>query len=69
MENLYDDSIGTDPRVHDYISMLQYDTGVIVKALQVRDVRSHAPFCGGEAVRRSKTWSVRYDDFVALDAT
>jgi ABC-type Zn uptake system ZnuABC Zn-binding protein ZnuA len=33
IENLYDDSIGTDPRVHDYPSMLRYDTGVIVKAL------------------------------------
>jgi ABC-type Zn uptake system ZnuABC Zn-binding protein ZnuA len=33
IENLYDDSIGTDPRVHDYSSMLRYDTGVIVKAL------------------------------------
>lgn len=33
-ENLYDDSIGQDPRVHDYISMLKYDTNVIVKALR-----------------------------------
>src|SRR6202140_1678548 len=33
IENLYDDSIGTDPRVHDYSSMLRYNTGVIVKAL------------------------------------
>src|ERR1700682_2941100 len=33
VENLYDDSIGTDPRVHDYPSMLRYDTSVIVKAL------------------------------------
>ena len=33
IENLYDDSIGTDPRVRDYPSMLRYDTGVIVKAL------------------------------------
>jgi ABC-type Zn uptake system ZnuABC Zn-binding protein ZnuA len=32
--DLYDDSIGTDPRVHDYISMLTYDTDVIVKALK-----------------------------------
>ena len=32
--NLYDDSIGTDPRVNNYISMLRYDTGVIVGALQ-----------------------------------
>lgn len=34
VQNLYDDSIGTDPRVHDYISMLQYDTNVIVQALR-----------------------------------
>lgn len=32
--NLYDDSIGTDPRVNNYISMLRYDTGVIVQALK-----------------------------------
>jgi ABC-type Zn uptake system ZnuABC Zn-binding protein ZnuA len=32
--NLYDDSIGNDPRVHDYIHMLRYDTGVIVQALK-----------------------------------
>ncbi len=32
--NLYDDSIGNDPRVHDYIHMLQYDTGVIAQALK-----------------------------------
>ena len=34
VSDLYDDSIGTDPRVHDYISMLRYDTNVIVKALR-----------------------------------
>lgn len=34
VENLYDDSIGTDPRVANYISMLTYDTHVIVKALK-----------------------------------
>ncbi|HTV72717.1 MAG TPA: metal ABC transporter substrate-binding protein [Candidatus Acidoferrales bacterium] len=34
VENLYDDSIGTDPRVADYIGMLDYDTGVIVKTLK-----------------------------------
>lgn len=34
VDNLYDDSIGTDPRVRDYISMLTYDTDVIVKALR-----------------------------------
>ena len=33
IEDLYDDSIGTNPKVHDYESMLRYDTGVIVKAL------------------------------------
>jgi ABC-type Zn uptake system ZnuABC Zn-binding protein ZnuA len=32
--NLYDDSIGQDPRVRDYVSMLRYDTDTIVKALQ-----------------------------------
>ncbi|HUA08372.1 MAG TPA: metal ABC transporter substrate-binding protein [Candidatus Acidoferrales bacterium] len=32
--NLYDDSIGSDPRVRDYISMLTYDTNTIVKALK-----------------------------------
>jgi manganese/iron transport system substrate-binding protein len=32
--DLYDDSIGNDPRVHDYTSMLRYDTGVIVQALK-----------------------------------
>ncbi len=32
--NLYDDSIGNDPRVRDYISMLRYDTSVIVQALR-----------------------------------
>ncbi|HTV93151.1 MAG TPA: metal ABC transporter substrate-binding protein [Verrucomicrobiae bacterium] len=32
--DLYDDSIGTDPRVRDYISMLTYDTNVIVGALK-----------------------------------
>jgi zinc transport system substrate-binding protein len=33
VEDLYDDSIGTDPRVYDYDSMLRYDTSVIAKAL------------------------------------
>lgn len=32
--NLYDDSIGNDPRVGNYIDMLRYDTGVIVGALK-----------------------------------
>ena len=34
VSNLYDDSIGTDPRVGNYIDMMRYDTGVIVKALR-----------------------------------
>jgi len=34
VENLYDDSIGTDPRVTGYDSMLRYDTATIVKALR-----------------------------------
>jgi manganese/iron transport system substrate-binding protein len=34
VDDLYDDSIGADPRVSDYISMLRYDTGIIVKALK-----------------------------------
>jgi len=34
VDNLYDDSVGTDPRVRDYISMLNYDTDVIVRALR-----------------------------------
>ncbi len=32
--NLYDDSIGEDPRVNNYQNMLRYDTGVIVQALK-----------------------------------
>lgn len=34
VQSLYDDSIGSDPRVSNYISMLTYDTNVIVKALK-----------------------------------
>ncbi|MBV8637993.1 MAG: zinc ABC transporter substrate-binding protein [Candidatus Eremiobacteraeota bacterium] len=34
VDNLYDDSIGTDPQVSTYTGMLNYDTDVIVKALQ-----------------------------------
>ncbi len=34
ISDLYDDSIANNARVHDYISMLRYDTGVIVKALK-----------------------------------
>ena len=37
VENLYDDSIGTDPRVRDYISMLEYDTNIIVGFAEVSD--------------------------------
>jgi ABC-type Zn uptake system ZnuABC Zn-binding protein ZnuA len=33
VDNLYDDSIGTDPLVRGYESMLRFDTRVIVKAL------------------------------------
>jgi manganese/iron transport system substrate-binding protein len=32
--DLYDDSVGTDPRVADYIGMIDYDTDVIVNALK-----------------------------------
>jgi len=34
VDNLYDDSIGTDRRVANYEQMLQYDTDTIVKALR-----------------------------------
>lgn len=34
VENLYDDSLGTKAAVSDYISMLNYDTGIIVKTLR-----------------------------------
>jgi ABC-type Zn uptake system ZnuABC Zn-binding protein ZnuA len=34
VSNLYDDSIGEDPRVNNYENMLRYDTGVIVNALK-----------------------------------
>jgi len=34
VEDLYDDSVGTDPRVANYIAMLTYDTDVIVKTLK-----------------------------------
>jgi ABC-type Zn uptake system ZnuABC Zn-binding protein ZnuA len=34
VEDLYDDSIGTDPRVATYPAMLTYDTGVIVRTLK-----------------------------------
>lgn len=34
VDNLYDDSLGTKAQVSDYISMLNYDTGVIVRALR-----------------------------------
>ena len=32
--DLYDDSLGNDPRVHDYVSLISYDTDVIVNALK-----------------------------------
>ncbi|MHB8147319.1 MAG: metal ABC transporter substrate-binding protein [Vulcanimicrobiaceae bacterium] len=32
--NLYDDSLGTRPQVSNYISMLNYDTDIIVKAMR-----------------------------------
>ena len=34
VENLYDDSVGTDPRVSNYTRMLLYDTAVIVNSLK-----------------------------------
>jgi manganese/iron transport system substrate-binding protein len=34
VDNLYDDSIGTNPQVADYLSMLNYDTNVIVRAMR-----------------------------------
>lgn len=34
VDNLYDDSVGTKANVADYISMLQYDTNVIVNGLR-----------------------------------
>lgn len=34
VEDLYDDSVGTDPRVANYIAMLTYDTNVIVHTLK-----------------------------------
>lgn len=34
VEDLYDDSLGTDPRVSTYIKMLTYDTNVILKAMR-----------------------------------
>jgi len=33
VENLYDDSVGEQPEVADYLSMMRYDTKTIVKAL------------------------------------
>ncbi len=34
VDNLYDDSLGTNKNVSDYLSMMHYDTDVIVKALR-----------------------------------
>lgn len=34
VQNLYDDSVGTNPEVADYTAMMHYDTAVIVQALK-----------------------------------
>jgi ABC-type Zn uptake system ZnuABC Zn-binding protein ZnuA len=34
IENLYDDSVGTDPKVDNYLGMIDYDTDTIVNALK-----------------------------------
>jgi ABC-type Zn uptake system ZnuABC Zn-binding protein ZnuA len=34
VENLYDDSVGTDPKVANYVGMIDYDTDTIVNALK-----------------------------------
>jgi ABC-type Zn2+ transport system substrate-binding protein/surface adhesin len=34
IDNLYDDSVGTDPKVSTYIGMIDYDTDTIVNALK-----------------------------------
>ena len=34
VDNLYDDSVGTDPRVSSYVGMLNYDTTVIVRNMR-----------------------------------
>jgi ABC-type Zn uptake system ZnuABC Zn-binding protein ZnuA len=34
IDNLYDDSVGIDPKVNNYIGMIDYDTDTIVKALK-----------------------------------
>jgi manganese/iron transport system substrate-binding protein len=34
VQDLYDDSVGTDPRVANYIAMMKYDTNVIVDTLK-----------------------------------
>jgi manganese/iron transport system substrate-binding protein len=34
VEDLYDDSVGTNPNVANYTALMQYDTGVIVRALK-----------------------------------
>ena len=61
VEDLYDDSIGTDPRVATYTAMLTYDTGSSI----VRDVE----MTQGDAVVVRDLF-VRYEDFDALvDAT
>ena len=50
VENLYDDSVGTDPRVANYIAMLTYDTDVIVQDAEVtRHRRAQGDRRGGGA--------------------
>jgi ABC-type Zn uptake system ZnuABC Zn-binding protein ZnuA len=34
IDSLYDDSVGTDPKVSTYIGMIDYDTDTIVNALK-----------------------------------
>lgn len=34
VENLYDDSIGTNPQVSNYVAMLRYDTSELVKSMR-----------------------------------
>ncbi len=34
VQSLYDDSVGTDPKVDNYIGMIDYDTDTIANALK-----------------------------------
>ena len=54
VEDLYDDSVGTNPDVANYTSMLQYDTGVIVRRSsdRMRPGRSGRRVRPGRALRR-----------------